>query len=166
MLVPVQHRAANCYSQGPTPSKLFCSSVVGEWSQVKSWGSPIGVSLAFRDRVLSRLKITLIEARMPTPKSRNTKTNKRIYANCFKKFAWTLPCFPVTWARNPADIVQNNFFRWLLLFRVHFGGWVSSSDLIPTTFEWPLQITEMINNGPTSSSQKRGRLTCGPHTGW
>ena len=46
----------------------------------------------------------------------------------FRKFARTFPCSPVTWVRNPTEIVQKNSFRWTFLFWVDFSGGLSSCD--------------------------------------
>ena len=56
------------------------------------------------------------------PKSRNTKKQKRVYANFFKMFAWTFALFPVTRVGNPMEILQKYLFRRTFLFWVDFCG--------------------------------------------
>ena len=57
-----------------------------------------------------------IEAEKPQQKSRITKRNTAFTRTFFEKFAWTSVCFPVTWVRKPAEIVQKLLFRWTFFY--------------------------------------------------
>ena len=67
------------------------------------------------------LQGTTKEAQKP-PQIPTTKKTPRLYTNFLEKFVRTFPFFPVTWVRNPMDIVQKNLSRWTFLFWVDFFG--------------------------------------------
>ena len=64
---------------------------------------------------------------VPHPKSPNTQKNTAFTRTFSKSSSKPFCLFPVTWARNPTEIVQKNLFTWTFLY----FGWIFSGVDFP-----------------------------------
>ena len=61
-----------------------------------------------------RLEIRGPETTPPPPK----KKERHVYTKFFEKIPWNFLCISVIRVRNPAEVVQKNLLRWIVLFWV------------------------------------------------